>query len=93
LTGFENHGGRTALGRDVSPLAKVTVGIGNDGNTEGAWRGKVLGTYAHGPALARNPDLADLLIRWAIGAASLEPIDDTWPNKLRAERLAATQPA
>jgi CobQ-like glutamine amidotransferase family enzyme len=88
LTGFENHGGRTHLGPGVNPLAQVKVGVGNDGHTEGAWHGKVLGTYSHGPALARNPDLADLLLRWATGA-DLEPIDDTWPNRLRTERLAA----
>ncbi|MBM0239816.1 glutamine amidotransferase, partial [Micromonospora sp. ATA32] len=58
LSGFENHGGRTHLGPGVSPLARVTAGIGNDGATEGAWRGKLLGTYSHGPALARNPALA-----------------------------------
>jgi CobQ-like glutamine amidotransferase family enzyme len=89
LTGFENHGGRTHLGPGVTPLARVTAGIGNDGRTEGAWHGKILGTYAHGPALARNPAIADLLLRWAIGADSLAPLDDTWPEKLRAERLAA----
>jgi lipid II isoglutaminyl synthase (glutamine-hydrolysing) len=89
LSGFENHGGRTHLGPGVSPLARVTAGIGNDGHTEGAWRGKILGTYSHGPALARNPAIADLLLRWAIGADSLAPLDDTWPDRLRAERLAA----
>jgi len=88
LTGFENHGGRTHLGPGVSALAKVTVGVGNDGQGEGAWQGKVLGTYSHGPALARNPDLADLLLHWATGIA-LEPVDDTWPSRLREERLAA----
>jgi CobQ-like glutamine amidotransferase family enzyme len=88
LTGFENHGGRTHLGPKVSPLVRVTTGVGNDGQTEGAWRGKVLGTYAHGPALARNPALADLLLRWATGY-DLPPIDDTWTSRLRAERLAA----
>jgi CobQ-like glutamine amidotransferase family enzyme len=88
LTGFENHGGRTHVGPGVSPLARVTVGIGNDGTAEGAWHGKVLGTYSHGPALARNPDLADLLLRWATGE-SLEPVDDSWPGRLRAERLTA----
>ena len=92
LTGFENHGGRTHLGPGVSPLARVTVGIGNDGRTEGAWRGKVLGTYSHGPALSRNPALADLLLRWAVGAEALAPVDDTWAERLRAERLAATRP-
>src|SRR5690606_37055990 len=63
LSGFENHGGRTHLGPGVSPLARITHGVGNDGVTEGAWRGKVIGTYAHGPALARNPALAALLLR------------------------------
>ncbi|GLY93464.1 glutamine amidotransferase [Actinoplanes sp. NBRC 103695] len=89
LTGFENHGGRTHLGPDVSPLARVSAGIGNDGQTEGAWHGKILGTYSHGPALARNPAIADLLLRWAIGADSLAPVDDTWAEALRAERLTA----
>jgi hypothetical protein len=89
LTGFENHGGRTHLGPGVSPLARVTAGIGNDGQTEGAWRGKIVGTYSHGPALARNPAIADLLLRWAIGADTLAPLDDSWADRLRAERLAA----
>ncbi len=89
LTGFENHGGRTHLGPGVSPLARVTAGVGNDGQTEGAWRGKILGTYSHGPALARNPAIADLLLRWAIGADTLAPLDDSWADRLRAERLAA----
>ncbi|OJF09936.1 type 1 glutamine amidotransferase [Couchioplanes caeruleus] len=89
LTGFENHGGRTHLGPGVAPLARVTAGIGNDGQTEGAWHGKILGTYAHGPALARNPAIADLLLRWATGADSLQQLDDTWADRLRGERLAA----
>jgi CobQ-like glutamine amidotransferase family enzyme len=89
LTGFENHGGRTHLGPGCAPLARVTSGVGNDGSTEGAWRGKVLGTYSHGPALARNPALADLLLRWATGVDRIPELDDTWPDRLRTERLAA----
>jgi len=88
LTGFENHGGRTHLGPGLTPLARVTTGVGNDGATEGVWHGKIIGTYMHGPVLARNPALADLLISWAVGSP-VAPIDDTWPNRLRAERLAA----
>lgn len=90
LTGFENHGGRTRLGPGVAPLARVSAGIGNDGTTEGAWRGKILGTYSHGPALARNPAIADLLLKWSIGADTLPPLDDTWNERLRRERLTAT---
>jgi len=83
LTGFENH--------DAKPFARVTAGVGNDGATEGAWQGSVIGTYSHGPALSRNPALADLLIAWATGQDKLDPIDDTWPNRLRAERLGAVR--
>jgi len=89
LTGFENHGGRTHLGAGVKPLVRVTTGVGNDGVTEGAWSNTILGTYAHGPALARNPALADLLLRWATGEDSLAPVDDSWPDRLRTERLTA----
>jgi CobQ-like glutamine amidotransferase family enzyme len=89
LTGFENHGGRTHLGPGVLPLAKITTGIGNDGVTEGAWRGNILGTYSHGPALSRNPAIADLLLRWATGWNALPPLDDTWSDRLRAERMSA----
>jgi hypothetical protein len=89
LTGFENHGGRTHLGPGASPMAKVSTGIGNDGVTEGAFAGTVLGTYCHGPALARNPAMADLLLRWATGVDRLDPLDDTWSELLRRERLSA----
>lgn len=93
LSGFENHGGRTLLGPEVSPLARVTAGVGNDGSTEGAWRGKLLGTYSHGPALSRNPALADLLLRWATGMSHLPPLDDTWSERMRNERRAAVTAA
>jgi CobQ-like glutamine amidotransferase family enzyme len=92
ITGFENHQGVTRLGPGVRPLARTTVGIGNGDGTEGAYRGHILGTYMHGPALVRNPALADLLLRWAVGR-ELEPIDDSWAGRLRAERLAAVLPA
>jgi len=68
LTGFENHGGRSVLGPGVEPLGRVVRGGGNNGSdaTEGARQGAVLGTYLHGPVLARNPALADLLLRLAL---------------------------
>ncbi|QSB03907.1 type 1 glutamine amidotransferase [Natronoglycomyces albus] len=92
ITGFENHGGRTHLGEAVQPLARVTHGIGNDnGSTEGAWAGHVIGTYMHGPALARNPQLADLLLSWATGLPlnAMPQLDDSWPQQLRKERFDA----
>jgi len=90
ITGFENHMGATSIGPGAKPLAKVVAGTGNgDGNGfEGAYSGRVLGTYMHGPALVRNPGLADLLLTWAAGR-QLQPIDDSWAGRLREERLKA----
>ncbi|MEV5413347.1 glutamine amidotransferase [Thermopolyspora sp. NPDC052614] len=90
LTGFENHMGVTRLGPGVRPLSRTLVGTGNGDGTEGCYAGRIVGTYLHGPALARNPAVADLLLRWAVG--DLAPIDDTWYEHLRGERLAAVLP-
>ncbi len=95
LTGFENHGGCTALGPKAEPLARVRFGVGNgpvgDGaaRTEGAIGGRVYGTYLHGPVLARNPALADRLLALALGEAALSPLDDAEVVALRSERLVA----
>jgi CobQ-like glutamine amidotransferase family enzyme len=90
LTGFENHQGVTTVGPAARPLARVQLGVGNGDGTEGAYAGHVLGTYLHGPALARNPALADLLTGWVTGP--LPPVAaaaQEWPARLREERLAA----
>ncbi len=94
LTGFENHGGVTTVGPGARPLARVAAGVGNgsgDG-TEGAWAGRVVGTYLHGPVLARNPALADVLLGWAIGRR-LDPRSDDEEQALRRERLATVRRA
>jgi lipid II isoglutaminyl synthase (glutamine-hydrolysing) len=90
LSGFENHGGRTALGADVVPLARVAAGVGNgDGSAnEGALRDRVIGTYLHGPVLARNPVLADRLLAWALDVEALAPLNDEAAEDLRNERLS-----
>ncbi len=88
LTGFENHGGVTARAEGTVPLGQVTAGVGNGDGTEGAVCGRVVGTYLHGPVLARNPALADVLLTWALGDAALEPLDDSESERLREERLA-----
>ncbi|MGW5520698.1 type 1 glutamine amidotransferase [Gordonia sp. NPDC003950] len=91
LSGFENHRGGSTLGSDSSPLGRVRHGVGNgvgDG-TEGVVSGSVIGTYMHGPALARNPELADLLLARAMGTDTLAPLDLPEVDRLRTERLAA----
>ncbi len=88
LTGFENHRGGSALGPDAEPLMRVVRGTGNGAGTpvDGVVQGSVLGTYMHGPALARNPELADYLISRATGQP-LEPLDLPDVELLRRERL------
>ena len=90
LTGFENHMGATVLGPDASALGRVTRGVGNgDAKVDGVVQGSVVATYMHGPALTRNPQLADLLIARAldIPLAELEPLELDAVTKLREERL------
>jgi CobQ-like glutamine amidotransferase family enzyme len=90
LTGFENHQGHTQLGPRAIPLATVTTGIGNGNGTEGAHAGRVLGTYLHGPALVRNPALADLLLGWVVGQLPpIPPREEELAQTLRRERLTA----
>jgi len=90
LSGFENHRGGTTLGADARPLGSVRHGDGNvvGRGIEGAVQGSVIGTYMHGPALARNPELADFLLAKAVGR-TLEPLDLPEVDQLRKERLAA----
>ncbi len=89
LTGFENHRGGTVLGSEAAPLARVVSGAGNragDG-IDGAAQGSVVATYLHGPCLARNPELADHLLRGVVG--DLPPLEIDEVAQLRRERLAA----
>lgn len=83
LVGFENHSGKTYLGRRARPLGRVLFGYGNNGEDgfEGAIYRNAVGTYLHGSLLPKNPWLADHLIRRAVErrygpGASLPPVGD-----------------
>jgi len=89
LSGFENHGGVTSRAEGTAALGQVVAGVGNgvaDGS-EGAVEGRVVGTYLHGPVLARNPVLADRLLSWALDDVVLVPLNDDEAEGLREERL------
>lgn len=69
FVGFENHGGRTMLDACEHPLGtSVLEGTGNNGQdgSEGCLHRNLVGTYLHGPALSKNPELADWLIARAL---------------------------
>lgn len=92
FVGFENHGGRTLLDAEAMPLGtSVVTGTGNNGDDgfEGLIYKGVIGTYLHGPALPKNPELADWLIAHALerrGNAQanallpLKPLDDAYEH-------------
>src|ERR1700752_4320266 len=89
LTGFENHRGGTGLGSSAKPLGAVTRGAGNRAGDgfDGAVQGSIVATYMHGPCLARNPQLADLLLSQVVGERP--PLQLPEVDLLRRERLAA----
>lgn len=63
--GFENHNGKTYLGKGERPLGIIKAGYGNNGEdkSEGAIYKNTFCSYFHGPLLARNPHLAKRLIQ------------------------------
>lgn len=68
FVGFENHGGRTYLGKNIKPLGKIIKGFGNNGKdgTEGAIYKNSFGSYLHGPILPKNHHFTDHLIKLAL---------------------------
>lgn len=64
IVGFENHGGRTILGKTATPFAQIVKGYGNNGKdkTEGVIFKNAIGCYFHGPLLPKNPLIADWLL-------------------------------
>ena len=100
VIGFENHGGRTYLGK-VEALGRVIKGYGNNGEDgmEGAFYRNAIATYSHGPLLPKNPFIADWLIQTALTRkyqtpVSLKPLDDTLAMQAREamlRRLTLTQ--
>jgi hypothetical protein len=96
LVGYENHSGLTTLGPDAAPLGRTQTGRGNNGQdgTEGAVRDNIIGTYLHGPVLAKSAQFADGLIRRALRRQGrddeLAPLDDDLAD--RAARVAVGRP-
>jgi hypothetical protein len=95
MSGYETHRGRTTLSDGTQPLVELEIGTGNGDTpaTDGAVSGHVVGTYLHGPVLPRNPELADLLLAWALGRhpADLAPLgerESRFAEPVRRERIA-----
>lgn len=82
LIGFENHSGKTYLGKKTKSLGQTIIGSGNNSEdkTEGAIYKSAFGCYLHGSLLPKNPHFADFLIYKSLerryGKIKLKPLDD-----------------
>ena len=90
VTGYENHAGRTYLDHPEQAFGQVVSREGHGNNdhdrADGYAQGSLVATYLHGPVLAKNPELADLLLsraleRWSqrhgLPEPALTPLDDS----------------
>ena len=97
VVGYENHAGRTYLDKESQALGQVVSKSGRGNNdtshADGYTYKNLIGTYLHGPVLAKNPELADTLLqramnRWAqrVGhpIVELTPLNDTAELKANA---------
>jgi CobQ-like glutamine amidotransferase family enzyme len=89
FSAWESHHGRTTLGPGATALVALEIGVGNgdDPPTDGAVAGHVVGTHLHGPVLARSPELADLLLGWAVGE-TLAPAGTGFAPEVNERRIA-----
>ena len=95
IVGYENHAGRTFLDAGCKSLGWVIGhhGFGNNDadRADGVLHRNVVGTYLHGPLLAKNPEVADWLIQRALDrrAAKLGKPAPTLPLLDDSVELAA----
>ena len=83
-------GNGVPAGAGAGETAAPSTATRTSAKVDGVVQGSVIATYMHGPALARNPQLADLLIARALDVplAELAPLDLEDVAQLRRERLA-----
>lgn len=88
LTGFENHAGQSKFIEKLQPLGIVKRGVGNHASEacDGAVTDQIIATYMHGPALVRNPKLADFFLTRKLG--KLVQIDDSVFTELHSSCVA-----
>ena len=98
VIGYENHAGRTFLGGECEPFGLIIGKNGKGNNDEdgadGARYRNVVGTYLHGPLLAKNPEIADWLLDRALArravrngypaSTPLMPLDDSVEREANA---------
>ncbi len=95
VVGYENHAGATYLAQGLQAFGSVVDALGSGNNptdgVDGVLYKHVVGTYLHGPLLAKNPEVADWLISKALeqqgSSDTLSALDDTVEYQAQTARL------
>lgn len=85
MIGWTSGAVTVTRGPGVAPLAELADA---STATDGVLADRVIGTQLHGPVLALNPELADLVLARALGAALWEPLPIAAVDTARARRIA-----
>jgi CobQ-like glutamine amidotransferase family enzyme len=92
MTGWHSHAFQVTRDPHVPRLTEIVAG---DARTapfdDGVVTPLVIGTQLHGPVLALNPELADLVLASALGLGGWDPLPIECVDTARARRIAELQ--
>jgi CobQ-like glutamine amidotransferase family enzyme len=85
MIGWASGGVTVTRGAGIAPLAELE---GEPAGTDGVLADGVIGTQLHGPVLALNPELADLVLARALDRPLREPLPIPSVETARARRIS-----
>ena len=95
MVGWISSDVHTVRDAQTPPLTAIEAGAPATHRFDGAITDRVVATRLHGPVLALNPELADLVLARAVGDDALgwAPIPDPAPERARDQRIAEVRAA
>ena len=88
MIGWHSHSFQVARDPGVDHLTEIATGDPGAASPDGVVTPFVIGTQLHGPALALNPELADLVLAQALGVSGWDPLPIPSVQTARARRIA-----
>jgi hypothetical protein len=88
MIGWHSHSVQVARDPGVDHLTEITTRDAGATAPDGVVTPFVIGTQLHGPALALNPELADLVLARALGSSGWDPLPVPSVETARARRIA-----
>ena len=88
MIGWYSHSFAVTRDKHVDQLAELVADPAGGRDLDGVITPGVIGTHLHGPVLALNPELADLVLAQAVGASGWDPLPVPSAQTARARRIA-----